>query len=344
MLLGSISTIRGNLVEAADGASQLTDGATRAADGATQLGDGCRAARRRNGAARGGRRAARRRARRSSRRAPTRSPRATRSSRHPPIAWAPPSATPPPPCPQVRDDIAARLAEAGVDQATIDDVLARLDPVGDDLEAGNARVQEVVGQIDQLADGSAQVADGSAALAAGARTAADGAATAATGAAALRDGSARSARASTRSRRRRHAQRRTRRRRRGDPRLRPGDPRCAGADDLRPDRTPDIGAHARGHLRRGTRPVLRRPRRLDRHLRAVPHREADLATRRDRTALPDPRDPRRLADPGPPRRRADGLALHRAGGDPRVPDGEPARHARCDGACLRSPTPRSSSP
>ena len=40
LLLDSISTIRGNLVEAADGASQLDDGATRAADGATQLGAG----------------------------------------------------------------------------------------------------------------------------------------------------------------------------------------------------------------------------------------------------------------------------------------------------------------
>ncbi|WP_159607390.1 YhgE/Pip family protein, partial [Agromyces humi] len=40
MLLGSISTIRGKLVEAADGASQLADGATQAADGASQLGAG----------------------------------------------------------------------------------------------------------------------------------------------------------------------------------------------------------------------------------------------------------------------------------------------------------------
>ena len=40
LLLDSISTIRGNLVEAADGATQLADGATRAADGAAQLGTG----------------------------------------------------------------------------------------------------------------------------------------------------------------------------------------------------------------------------------------------------------------------------------------------------------------
>ena len=40
MLLGSISTIRGNLVGAAAGASQLVDGATTAADGASQLGAG----------------------------------------------------------------------------------------------------------------------------------------------------------------------------------------------------------------------------------------------------------------------------------------------------------------
>lgn len=99
--------------------------------------------------------------------------------------------------PQARSDIAQALADAGLDPQQIDEVLTRLDPVGQRLEAANARVQETVDQIDRLDDGARQVADGSAALAAGASSAADGAAalahgaaTAATGAAQLRDGAA----------------------------------------------------------------------------------------------------------------------------------------------------------
>ena len=187
LLLDSISTIRGNLVEAADGASQLDDGATRAADGATQLGAG--AAQLADGTAQlaaGNEQLASGSEELAAGADQVAAGNAQLAASADRVGAAVGDATAA--LPAVRDDIAARLAEAGVDQATIDDALARLDPVGDDLEAGNDRVQEVVGQIDQLADGSAQVADGSAALAAGARTAADGAATAATGAAALRDG------------------------------------------------------------------------------------------------------------------------------------------------------------
>ena len=187
LLLDSISTIRGNLVEAADGASQLADGATSAADGATRLGAG--ATQLADGTAQlaaGNEQLASGSAELAAGADRVAAGNAQLAASADRVGAAVGDATAA--LPEVRDDIAARLAEAGVDQATIDDALARLDPVGDDLEAGNARVQEVVGRIDQLADGSAQVADGSAALAAGARTAADGAATAATGAAALRDG------------------------------------------------------------------------------------------------------------------------------------------------------------
>lgn len=99
--------------------------------------------------------------------------------------------------PQARSDIARALADAGLDPQQIDEVLARLDPVGQRLEAANARVQDTVDQINRLDDGARQVADGSAALATGASSAADGAAaladgaaTAAAGAAQLRDGAA----------------------------------------------------------------------------------------------------------------------------------------------------------
>ena len=187
LLLDSISTIRGNLVEAADGASQLDDGATRAADGATQLGAG--SAQLADGTAQlaaGNEQLASGSEELAAGADQVAAGNAQLAASADRVGAAVGDATAA--LPAVRDDIAARLAEAGVDQATIDDALARLDPVGDDLEAGNDRVQEVVGGIDRLAEGSAQVADGSAALATGARTAADGAATAATGAAALRDG------------------------------------------------------------------------------------------------------------------------------------------------------------
>ncbi|WP_295825859.1 YhgE/Pip domain-containing protein [uncultured Microbacterium sp.] len=99
--------------------------------------------------------------------------------------------------PQARTDIAEALADAGLDQTRIDEILSRLDPVGERLTTANARVQDTVKQIDQLDDGARQVASGSAALATGAATAddgasalAEGAATAASGASQLRDGSA----------------------------------------------------------------------------------------------------------------------------------------------------------
>ncbi|MEH3089209.1 MAG: YhgE/Pip domain-containing protein [Microbacterium arborescens] len=84
--------------------------------------------------------------------------------------------------PQVRSDIAQVLADRGLDQAQIDDVLSRLDPIGDRLEAGAARVDDAVGQIDRLATGAAQVSSGAAQLSSGAAQAADGAASVSDGA------------------------------------------------------------------------------------------------------------------------------------------------------------------
>ncbi|GAA4489822.1 YhgE/Pip domain-containing protein [Microbacterium panaciterrae] len=92
--------------------------------------------------------------------------------------------------PQVRSDIATALANRGLSQAEIDAVLANLDPLADKLRSGNETVQGAVGQIDQLAAGSAQVASGSATLADKSQQLADGSATAASGAAALSTGAA----------------------------------------------------------------------------------------------------------------------------------------------------------
>ncbi|GAA1507912.1 YhgE/Pip domain-containing protein [Agromyces terreus] len=215
LLLDSISTIRGKIVEAADGAQPLADvtltaidGTTQLGSGATQLADGTAAL------ASGTRQVADGSAALASGAQQVADGSATLAAGAQQVAddnaqleasadrvgsaVGDAAAS----VPEARAEIADRLTAAGVDQATIDDVLARLDPIGDDIAAGNARVQEVVGQIDQLAEGSAQVASGSAdlaagsadvasgssTLAAGATAAADGASTAASGAATLRDG------------------------------------------------------------------------------------------------------------------------------------------------------------
>ncbi|WP_448811522.1 YhgE/Pip family protein [Agromyces bauzanensis] len=201
MLLDSIATIRGGLVEAADGASSLADGAASAADGAEQLGSG--AAQLADGTAQlaagtaqladgsaqlaaGTAQLADGSAQLAAGAQQVADGNAQLAASADRVGTTVRDANGA--VPEARAEIAARLVAAGVDQATIDDVLAQLDPLGDRIATGNARVQQVVGQIDQLAAGSAQVADGSALLAAGARSAADGAASASTGAAALRDG------------------------------------------------------------------------------------------------------------------------------------------------------------
>ena len=92
--------------------------------------------------------------------------------------------------PQARQDIATLLAQQGLDQATIDAVLARLDPVGDAARTANARLQTAVGEVDRLAAGAAQVASGAAQVSSGASALASGAGQAAVGAATLADGTA----------------------------------------------------------------------------------------------------------------------------------------------------------
>ncbi|MDQ4214718.1 YhgE/Pip domain-containing protein [Microbacterium capsulatum] len=92
--------------------------------------------------------------------------------------------------PQVRSDIATALANRGLSPAEIDAVLAKLDPLADKVRSGNDAVQGAVGQVDQLAAGSAQVASGSATLADKSQQLAYGASTAASGAAALSAGAA----------------------------------------------------------------------------------------------------------------------------------------------------------
>lgn len=70
--------------------------------------------------------------------------------------------------PQVGADIRADLTTLGVDPAEIDRIMARLDTVGERVEAGNSRAQDIIGQVDELADGSRQVASGLGTAASGA--------------------------------------------------------------------------------------------------------------------------------------------------------------------------------
>ncbi|MCI2956461.1 YhgE/Pip family protein [Agromyces atrinae] len=172
-LLDGLSTIRGSLVEAGDGASTLTDavgqagsgagelhaGAGTLADGAAQLADGTRQV------ADGARQVA--------------DGNAELAASADRVAAATNEAAAA--VPQVRADILTRLEQSGLDPATITDIMTRLDDLGSDVTAGNDRVQEVVGRIDQLSAGANTLAEGAA-------SAADGAAAAAGGSATLRDG------------------------------------------------------------------------------------------------------------------------------------------------------------
>ena len=108
--------------------------------------------------------------------------------------------------PTVRADVLAQLQaleqQGSIDQATVDSIMSQLDSLGTKVTNGNTQVQGAVGQVNQLASGSAQVAAGASQLAAsapaltsgiqqaanGASQLADGSAQAATGAASLRDG------------------------------------------------------------------------------------------------------------------------------------------------------------
>ena len=95
----------------------------------------------------------------------------------------------------VRADIVDGLEQAGLSDAQIAQVMQPLDTLGQDVIAGDARVQEVNGQLQQLsagarqvADGAAQLSDASGQLASGASEAADGATQLHSGAGDLRGG------------------------------------------------------------------------------------------------------------------------------------------------------------
>jgi len=179
-LLTAISDIRSSLVDAAAGAGRLTDGAAEAESGATTLHDG--ATKLTSGGktlASGAHDLADGAARVSAgnRQLAGYADRAGSAARRAVDLL-----------PDVRADIAAELADQGLDQSQIDAVLARLDPLADAVRDGDTKVQSAVGKVDQLASGAAQVSSGAARLASGADAAASGAARLRDGAAQLASG------------------------------------------------------------------------------------------------------------------------------------------------------------
>lgn len=179
-LLTGLSDVRDNLVTAVDGASQLADGATTAASGSTTLADGtaqlaagtAQLAQGASTLASGAQQVSD-----GNRQLADVADRAGAAVQQATNAL-----------PQVRTDIATLLADRGLTQEEIDQVLASLDPLATRLQEGNTTVQSAVGKVDQLADGAAAVASGAAQLSSGAGTVATGAAAANDGAAQLRDG------------------------------------------------------------------------------------------------------------------------------------------------------------
>ncbi len=186
-MLDALDTIRVQLTDAADGAGQLVDGLAQAGDGATKLADG--ATRLTDGATQLADGTVQLRdgaAQLSSGAAQVADGTAQLAGIADRVGSASTSATAA--LPQARSDLAAKLAEAGLDQAQIDEVLTTLDPLGARITAVDQRVQGAVAQIDRLNDGAQQVSGGAATLAAGTATAADGAAQLRDGSAQLRDG------------------------------------------------------------------------------------------------------------------------------------------------------------
>ncbi|MDQ1217696.1 YhgE/Pip domain-containing protein [Microbacterium arborescens] len=194
-LLTGIADIRVQLQNATDGANQLVDGAGQALDGANQLADGTGrlssgAVQLRDGAnqlaggasqlADGTRTLAQGSSDLASGAAQVSDGTAELAGYADRVRAAVDDAAGQ--LPQVRTDIAALLADGGLDQAQIAEVLARLDPIGERLQSGATRVDEATGQIDRLAAGAAQVSSGAAQLASGAAQAADGAASVSSGA------------------------------------------------------------------------------------------------------------------------------------------------------------------
>lgn len=194
-LLTGIADIRVQLQNATDGANQLVDGAGQALDGANQLADGTGrlssgAVQLRDGAnqlaggasqlADGTRTLAQGSSDLASGAAQVSDGTAELAGYADRVRSAVDDAAGQ--LPQVRTDIAALLADGGLDEGQIAAVLARLDPIGERLQSGATRVDEATGQIDRLAAGAAQVSSGAAQLASGAAQAADGAASVSSGA------------------------------------------------------------------------------------------------------------------------------------------------------------------
>lgn len=179
-LLTGLSDVRDNLVTATDGATQLADGAGTAASGSSTLADGTAqladgTAKLATGAqtlANGAQQVSA-----GNRQLADVADRAGAAVQQAADAL-----------PQVRTDIANALTEQGLTPEEVDQVLAKLDPLGARLQEGNTQVQGAVGKVDQLATGAASLASGAADLASGAGTVATGASAANDGAAQLRDG------------------------------------------------------------------------------------------------------------------------------------------------------------
>lgn len=179
-LLDGIADIRVQLSTAADGAVALADGASRLSDGSTQLADGTASLAAGAGSLTAGAAQVAGGAAQVSAGAAALDGYADRAgAAGQRVVDA---------LPQARADIAALLSQQGVDQATIDRVLAELDPVGDAARTANTRLQSAIGQVDRLAAGAAQVAAGATQVSSGAQALAGGATQAAAGAATLRDG------------------------------------------------------------------------------------------------------------------------------------------------------------
>ncbi|MDR6199956.1 putative membrane protein [Microbacterium sp. SORGH_AS428] len=186
-LLTAISDIRGNLVTAADGASQLADGAASALAGSQKLGDG--ASQLADGTAQlssGASQLAGGASQLADGASQVAAGTATLDGYADRAATAAQGVVND--LPAIRSAIADELAARGLTPDEINAVLARLDTLGGDVRSVNDRVQSAVGQVDRLNAGAAQVSQGAASLASGSAQLADGAASAATGAAALRDG------------------------------------------------------------------------------------------------------------------------------------------------------------
>ena len=179
-LLTGLSDVRDKLITATDGASQLADGAGSAASGSSTLADGT--AQLADGTAQlaAGAQTLASGAQQVSagnRQLADVADRAGSAVQQATDAL-----------PQVRTDIANALTEQGLTPEEIDQVLAKLDPLGTRLQEGNGEVEGSVGKVDQLADGAASLAAGASDLATGAGTVASGASAANDGAAQLRDG------------------------------------------------------------------------------------------------------------------------------------------------------------